>query len=49
MTILAFILTICIVWSVMVLLILPRRSDEERAAEDAEFVANYCRRRGDRA
>lgn len=46
MTILASILTLCIVSSVMVMLVLPRPTDEERRLEDEEFVAQYCKRKG---
>ena len=41
-------LTCSIVFSVMVLLVLPRPADEERAAEDLEFSIDMGRRRGDR-
>lgn len=41
-------LTCSIVFSVMVLLVLPHPTDEERAAEDAEFVRQYAKRRGGR-
>ena len=42
-------LTLSIVSSVMFLLILQVKTDEERRREDEEFVAEMARRRGDRA
>jgi hypothetical protein len=42
------ILTMSLAFSVIVLSALQMKTDEERAAEDAEFVAKYCRWRGDR-
>lgn len=38
-------LTCSIVFSVMVLLILPRPTEEERRLEDEEFVAQMAKRR----
>lgn len=45
MTILLAFLTCSIVFSVMVLLILPRPTEEERRIEDEEFASQYCKRR----
>jgi hypothetical protein len=41
-------LTVWIVLAVMAWLILPRLTDEERAVEDREFLAEYARRKGNR-
>lgn len=41
----AAILTVWIVLAVMAWLVLPRLTDEERAVEDAEFVAQMAKRR----
>lgn len=38
-------ITVWIVLAVMAWLILPRLTDEERAVEDAEFVAQMAKRR----
>ena len=40
-------LTCSIVFSVLVLSAMQMKTDEERAAEDAEFVRQYAKRRGD--
>lgn len=42
-------LTLSTVSSVMFLLILQVKTDEERRLEDEEFVRQYCKRRGDRS
>ena len=45
MGMIAAFLTLWIVLSVMAWLILPRLTDEERALEDEEFVAQMAKRR----
>ena len=46
MTILLAFLTCSIVFTVMVILILPRPTEEERRLEDEEFFAQYAKRKG---
>jgi hypothetical protein len=48
MEIILAVIAICLAFSVLVLSALQMKTDEERDAEDAEFVTNYCQRKGDR-